>query len=89
MVAVHHLVRPEGHVADGGVEEVVLKVRPLVAVDGYVCVLVKLAGYAPRQAVQLHAVELCLAHALGHDAEEIARPTGRLKDIALGEAHPL
>ena len=81
MLPVNDPVVSEWDIADGHVEEVVLKTYPLVAVYRYIRFLVELAGNPARYAVQLHAVEFGLLHALRQYAEEVACAAGRLKDI--------
>ena len=78
---------PEGNVANGDVEEVIRESCVLEAVNGDVRVGIELSGYPPCEAVQLHAVEFGLAHALRQDAEEHARAAGGLQNVAVPETH--
>ena len=80
------LVLAERHVADGEVKEAGA-VRRLEASDGDVRFRVELLCYAPGDAVQFHAVEPAVCHALRQQAEEVAYAHRRLKDAPALEAH--
>ena len=81
-----YLVLAERNVADGKVK-IAGAVRRLKARHGDVCLGVELLCYSPGDAVQLHAVELAVCHALGKQAEEVADTHRRLKDAPALEAN--
>ena len=77
----------EGNIADGNIEKVIREGGFLIALHRNTAFLVKLAGDAARQIVQLHAVELAAAHAFRQHTEEIADAAVGFQNVALREAH--
>lgn len=71
------MVLAERHVADGEVIKAGA-VHRLEARDGDAGLGIELLCYSPGDAVQLHAVELAVCHALGKQAEEVADTHRRL-----------
>ena len=51
--------------------------------------ILELAGDAPGDAVQLHAVQLAFAHAIREHPEEVAHAAGRFQNVAAVKAHLL
>ena len=68
---VGNLVRAEGHVADGQVEEI-LSIRLLKAGDGDVRLRVQILRNPAGDAVQLYAVQPAVLHGFRQKTEEIA-----------------
>ena len=52
----------EGDIANGNIEEIVREGGFLIALHCNTAFLIKLAGDAAREIIQLHAVELAAAH---------------------------
>ena len=77
----------ERHIADGYIEKVIREDGLLIALHRNTAFLIKLAGDAPGEIVQLHAVELAAAHAFRQHTEKIADTAGRLQNVALREAY--
>ena len=77
----------EGDIADGNIEKVIREGSLLIALHRNTAALIKLAGDASGEIVQLHAVELAAAHIFRQHTEEIADAAGRLQDVPLCEAH--
>jgi len=77
----------EGDIADGNIKKVIRESSFLIALHRDTAFLIKLAGDAPGEIVQLHAVELVAAHAFRQHTEKIADTAGRLQNVALREAH--
>ena len=77
----------ERDIANGNIEKVIWKGGFLIALHRNTAFLIKLAGDATREIVQLHAVELAAAHIFRQHTEEIADAAGRLQNVALREAH--
>ena len=77
----------EGDIADGNIEKVIREGSFLIALHRDTAFLIKLAGDAPGEIIQLHAVELAAAHAFRQHTEKIADTAGRLQNVALREAH--
>ena len=75
------------HIADGNIERVICKLGILVAGNLNVRVRVQLAGNASADAVQLHAGELTVFHALRQHTEEVADTHGRLQYLAALKTH--
>ena len=84
---IRHTKLAERHIADGNIEKVIREGGFLIALHCNTAFLVKLAGDAARQIVQLHAVELAAAHAFRQHTEKIADTAGWLQNVALREAH--
>ena len=72
-----HLVLTERHIADCKVIEV-FAVGGLKSCNGNICLWVKLFCDSPRDAVQLHAVELTVLHRFGQKPKEVADTHRRL-----------
>ena len=77
----------EGNIADSSIEEIVREGSFLIALHRNTAFLIKLAGDAAGEIVQLHAVELAAAHIFRQHTEKIADTAGRLQNVALREAH--
>ena len=77
----------EGNIADGNIEEIVREGGFLIALHRNTAFLIKLAGDAAGEIVQLHAVELAAAHAFRQHTEKITNAAGRFQNVALREAH--
>ena len=77
----------EGDIADGNIEKVIREGSFLIALHRDTAFLIKLAGDASGEIVQLHAIELAAAHAFRQHTEKIADTAGRLQNVALREAH--
>ena len=77
----------EGDIADGNIKKVIRESGFLIALHRNTAFLIKLAGDAPGEIIQLHAVELAAAHAFRQHTEEIADTAGWLQNVALREAH--
>ena len=75
------------HIADGNIERVVCKLGILVAGNLNIGVRIQLAGNASADAVQLHAGELAVCHALRKHTEEVADTHGRLQHLATVKSH--
>ena len=71
------------HIADGEIKEVIRKFGVFVTGNLNVRVRVQLAGNASADAVQLHAGELTVFHALRQHTEEVADTHGRLQNFAV------
>ena len=84
---VRHMELAEGDIADGNIKKVIRESGFLIALHRNTAFLIKLAGDAAREIVQLHAVELAAAHIFRQHTEKIADATGRLQNVALREAH--
>ena len=82
------LILSKGYVAHGEVEEV-LPVGGFKARHGNVCLGVELLCDPAGNAVQLHAVEPAVFHALRQHTEEVAHAHAGLQNIAGLEAHIL
>ena len=74
------------HIADGNIERVVCKLGILVTGDFNVSIRVQLAGNTSADAVQLHAGELTVLHALRQHTEEVADTHRRLQNSAVFKA---
>ena len=70
-LSVGNLVRAEGHIADGQVEEI-LSIRLLKARDSDVRLWVQILRNPSGDAVQLYAVQPAVLHAFRQKTEEIA-----------------
>ena len=77
----------EGDIADGNIKKVIREGGFLIALHRNSAFLIKLAGDAPGEIVQLHAVELAAAHAFRQHTEKIADTAGWLQNVALRKAH--
>ena len=84
---IRHMELTEGNIADGNIKKVIRESSFLIALHRNTAFLIKLAGDAPGEIIQLHAVELAAAHAFRQHTEEIADAAGRLQNVALREAH--
>ena len=84
---VRHMELAEGNIADGNIKKVIREGGFLIALHRDTAFLIKLSGDAPREIIQLHAVELAAAHAFRQHTEKIADTAGRLQNVALREAH--
>ena len=84
---VRYMKLAEGNIADGNIEEIVREGGFLIALHRNTAFLIKLAGDASGEIVQLHAIELAAAHAFRQHTEKIADAAGRLQDVPLCEAH--
>ena len=74
------------HIADGAIKGVIRELGILVTGDFNVSIRVQLAGNAAADAVQLHAGELTVLHALRQHAEEVADTHRRLQNFAVFKA---
>ena len=86
VVLIKHLVITKGDVAYGKVKEAAA-VRRLEARYCNICLGIKLLCDAPRNAVQLHAVQTAIPHRLRQTAEEVAHAHCRLQNVARLKAH--
>ena len=77
----------EGDIANGNIKKVIREGSLLIALHRNTAFLIKLAGDAAREIVQLHAVQLAAAHAFRQHTEEITDATGRFQNVALLETH--
>ena len=84
---VRHMELAEGDIADGNIEKVIREGSFLIALHRNTAFLIKLAGDAAREIVQLHAIELAAAHVFRQHTEKIADTAGWLQNVALREAH--
>ena len=84
---VRHMKLAEGNISDGNIKKVIRESGFLIALHRNTAFLIKLAGNAAGEVVQLHAIELTAAHAFRQHTEEIADAAGRLQNVALCEAH--
>ena len=84
---IRHTKLAERHIADGNIEKVIREGSFLIALHCNTAFLIKLAGDAAREIVQLHAIQLAAAHAFRQHTEKIADTAGRLQNVALREAH--
>ena len=84
---IRHTKLAERHIADGNIEKVIREGSLLIALHCNTAFLIKLAGDAAGEIVQLHAVELAAAHAFRQHTEKIADAAGWLQNVALREAH--
>ena len=84
---VRHMKLAEGDIADGNIKKVIRESSFLIALHRDTAFLIKLAGDASGEIVQLHAVELAAAHAFRQHTEKIADTAGWLQNVALREAH--
>ena len=75
------------HIADGEIKEVIREFGVFVTGNLNVRVRVQLAGNASADAVQLHAGELTVFHALRQHTEEVADTHGRLQHLAALKTH--
>ena len=85
--AVTHPVVAKRHISDGKVKNAIRVLRFLKAVDLDAGIGIELAGDAPGDAVQLHAVQLAFAHALREHPEEVAHAAGRFQNVTAVKAH--
>ena len=81
------VVAAKRHVADRKIKEVVWVVSMLKPVHGDVGLLIELLGDAPRQTVQLHAVELRVRHGFRQQSEKVADTAGWLQHVSGLEVH--
>ena len=84
---VRHMELAEGDIANGNIKKVIREGSFLIALHRDTAFLIKLAGDASGEIVQLHAVELAAAHAFRQHTEKIADTAGWLQNVALREAH--
>ena len=84
---IRHMKLAEGDIADGNIEKVIREGGFFIALHRNTAFLIKLAGDAAREIVQLHAVELAATHAFRQHTEKIADAAGRLQYVALREVH--
>ena len=84
---VRHMELAKGDIADGNIKKVIRESGFLIALHRDTAALIKLAGDAPGEIIQLHAVELAAAHAFRQHTEKIADTAGWLQNVALREAH--
>ena len=77
----------EGNIADSNIKKVIREGGFFIALHRDTAALIKLAGDAAREIVQLHAIELAAAHVFRQHTEKIADAAGWLQNIALREAH--
>ena len=84
---VRYMELAEGDIADSNIEKVIREGSFLIALHRNTAALIKLAGDAPGEIVQFHAIELAAAHAFRQHTEKIADTAGRLQNVALREAH--
>ena len=77
----------KGNIADGNIKKVIREGSFFIALHCDTAALIKLAGDAPGEIIQFHAVELAAAHAFRQHTEKIADTAGRLQNVALREAH--
>ena len=82
------LILSKGYVAHGEVEEV-LSVGGFKARHGNIRLGIELLCDAPRDGIQLHAVEPAAFHALRQHTEEVAHAHAGLQNVAGPEAHIL
>ena len=82
-----HLILSERDIADGEVKEITRVIRLFVTAHIDSGFWIKLLRDAPGNAVQLHAVELGVAHAIRQEAEEIADTAGGLQHVTRPKAH--
>ncbi|CDB29334.1 unknown [Firmicutes bacterium CAG:137] len=87
VLPVRHLEVAEGDVADGHIEEAVRHLHPFKARHGDTAVLIELSRDPSADAVNLHAVNLALRHAVWQHPDEVTHAAGRLQDIAPLKAH--
>ena len=84
---VRHMELAEGNISDGNIKKVIREGGFLIALHHNTVFLIKLAGDAAGEVVQLHAIELTAAHAFRQHTEKIADTAGWLQNVALCEAH--
>ena len=84
---IRYMELAEGNISDGNIEEIVREGGFLIALHRNTAFLIKLAGDAAREIVQLHAIELAAAHAFRQHTEKIADTAGWLQNVALRKAH--
>ena len=84
---VRHMELAEGNIADGNIEEIVREGGFLIALHRNTAFLIKLAGDAAGEIVQLHAIQLAAAHAFRQHTKKITNAAGRFQNVALREAH--
>ena len=77
----------ERHIADGYIEKVIQEGGLLIALHRNTAFLIKLAGDAAGEIVQLHAIQLAAAHAFRQHTKKITNAAGRFQNVALREAH--
>ena len=82
------MVLSKGHVAHGQIVEIPL-IGLFKALHGDIRLLIKLAGDAPGEAVQLHTVQLGPVQGLRQQAEEVADAHGGLQHRPRLELHVL
>ena len=87
--AVTHPVVAKRYISDGKVKDAIRVLRFLKAVDLDAGIGIEMAGDAPGDAVQLHAVQLAFAHALREHPEEVAHAAGRFQNVSAVKAHLL
>ena len=75
------------HVAHRCVKEAVRYLCLFIAGNGNTAVLVKLPGDAAGNAVQFHAVNLAIPHAVRQHPHKVADAAGRLQQVAAFQAH--
>lgn len=75
------------HIAYCCVKKAVRYLRLFIAGDGDSAVLVELPGDAAGNAVQFHAVDLAIPHAVRQHSDEVADAAGRLQQVAAFQAH--
>ena len=75
------------HIAHRRVKEAVRYLRLFVAGNGNTTVLIKLSSDAAGNAVQFHAVDLAIPHAVRQHSHKVANAAGRLQQIAAFQAH--
>ena len=84
---IRYMELAEGNIADGNIKKVIREGGFFIALHRDTAALIKLAGDAAREIVQLHAIELAAAHVFRQHTEKIADAAGWLQNIALREAH--
>ena len=84
---IRYMELSKGDIADGNIKKVIREGGFLIALHRNTAFLIKLAGDAAGEIVQLHAIQLAAAHAFRQHTEKIANAAGRLQNVALREAH--
>ena len=79
-------ITSEWYVPNSEVEKAVRQFRFLKALHGNRGILIELAGDAPRDGVEFHAIQFAFCHALGHQTEKVTDTAGRLQNISATKA---
>ena len=79
----------ERNIADGGIKEAVGQFRLFKSLHSNGGFLIKLLGDSSGNAIQFHAVQLRLRHAVGQHTKEVTDTAGGFQNVALSEVHAL